>query len=62
MGYSEYIYIKIWLVWLFVCLSVSYTINVKTAEAIGPNFFVGHYVTTGKVYEWYKLKDVYESF
>ena len=33
---------------LFVCL---YPINVKTAEPIGPNFFVGHYVTIGKVYE-----------
>ena len=34
---------------LFVCL---YPINVKTAETIGPKFFVGHHVTTGKVYEW----------
>ena len=50
MGYPVYINIKIWLVCLFVCLSVSYTINVKTAEPIGPKFFVGHYVTTGKVY------------
>ena len=31
-----------------VCL---YSINVKTAEPIGPKFFVGHHVTTGKVYE-----------
>ena len=37
---------------LFVCLSVClYPINVKTAEPIGPIFFVGHHVTTGKVYE-----------
>ena len=33
---------------LFVCL---YPINVKTAEPIRPKFFVGHHVTTGKVYE-----------
>ena len=37
---------------LFVYLSVClYPINVKTAEPIGPKFFVGHHVTTGKVYE-----------
>ena len=35
-------------VYLFVFL---YPINVKTAEPIGPKFFVGHHVTTGKVYE-----------
>ena len=34
---------------LFVCL---YPINVKTAEPIRPEFFVGHHVTPGKVYEW----------
>ena len=33
---------------LFVCL---YPIYVKTAEPLGPKFFVGHHVTTGKVYE-----------
>ena len=33
---------------LFVCL---YSINVETAEPIGPKFFVGHHVPTGKVYE-----------
>ena len=33
---------------LFVCL---YSINVRTAEPIGPKFFVGHHVTTKKVYE-----------
>ena len=33
---------------LFVCL---YPINVKTAEPIGPKFFVGHHVTTENVYE-----------
>ena len=32
---------------LFVCF---YPINVKTAEPIGPKFFVGHHVTPGKVY------------
>jgi len=37
---------------LSVCL---YPINVKTAEPIGPKFFVGHHVTTGKVYEWQKF-------
>ena len=37
---------------LSVCLSVClYPINVKTVEPIGLNFFVGHHVTTGKVYE-----------
>jgi len=37
---------------LSVCLFVwLYPINVKTAEPIGPKFFVGHHVTTGKVYE-----------
>ena len=38
---------------LFVYLSVClYPINVKTAEPIGPIFFVGHLGTPGKVYEW----------
>jgi len=37
---------------LFLCLSVClYPINVKTAEPIGPKFFVGHLGTPGKVYE-----------
>ena len=36
---------------LFVCLFVClYPINVKTAEPIGPKFFVGHHVIPGKVY------------
>jgi len=35
-------------VWVSVCL---YPINVKTAEPIGPKFFVGHHMITGKVYE-----------
>ena len=40
-------------VWLSVWVSVSlYPMNVKTAEPIGPKNFVGHHVTTGKVYEW----------
>ena len=35
---------------LSVCLSVClYPINVKTAEPIGPKFFVGHLGTPGKV-------------
>jgi len=33
---------------LFVCL---HPMNVKTADPIGPNFFVGHLGTPGKVYE-----------
>ena len=38
---------------LFVCLFVClYPINVKTAEPIGPKFFVGHHVIPGKVYGW----------
>ena len=38
---------------LSVCLSVCfYPKNVKTAKPIGPKFFVGHHVTTGKVYEY----------
>ena len=38
-------------VWVFVCLFVClYPINVKTAEPIGPKFFVGHHVIPGKVY------------
>ena len=42
---------------MFVCLFVClYPINVKTAEPIGPKFFVGHHVTTGKVYEWSKFQ------
>jgi len=43
-------YLNITLACLSGCLFVS-NINVKTAEPIGPNFFVGHHVTTGKVYE-----------
>ena len=38
---------------LFVCL---YPINVKTAEPIGPKFFVGHLGTPRKVYEWPKFQ------
>ena len=42
---------------LSVCLSVClYPINVKTAEPIGPKFFVGHLGTPGKVYEWSKFQ------
>ena len=48
---SHYLYRN--LACLFVCL---YPINVKTAEPIGPKFFVGHHVTAGKVYEWTKFK------
>ena len=39
------------------CLSVClYPINVKTAEPIGPKFFVGHLGTPGKVYESSKFQ------
>ena len=48
-----YIYIYALHVCLFVCLS---PINVKTAELIGPKFFVGPYVTRGKVYELLKIQ------
>ena len=42
---------------LSVCLSVCwYPINVKTAESIGPKFFVGPHVTTGKVHKWSKFQ------
>ena len=41
-------YLCINLACLFVCL---HSINVKTAEPIGTKFFVGHHVTTRKVYE-----------
>ena len=42
---------------LSVCLSVClYPINVKTAEPIGPKFFVGHLGTPGNVYESSKFQ------
>ena len=52
------IYILIWLVCLFVWVSVCflYPIKFKSAEPIGPKFFVGNHVTTEKVYEWQKFK------
>ena len=40
-------YIFIYFACLGVCL---YPINVKTAEPIGPNFFVGPHMNLGKVY------------
>ena len=55
LHFSLYLYINLAClsVCLFVCLSVClYPINVKTAEPIGPKFFVGHHVIPGKVYEW----------
>ena len=46
-GEARLLYIN--LACLFVCLSVClYPINVKTAEPIGPKFFVAHHVTTGR--------------
>ena len=45
------IYVYTLLVCMSVCLSVRLCpINVKTAEPIGPKFFVGPRVTEGKVY------------
>jgi len=32
-------------------------INVKTAEPIGPNFFVGPHMIPGKIYGWSKFND-----
>ena len=50
------IYILIRLGCLGVCLSVClYPINVKTAEPIGPKFFVKPHVTPGKVYDLSKF-------
>ena len=47
-----YSHLYINLACLSVCLSVClYPINVKTAEPIGPKFFVGSRVAPGKVYE-----------
>ena len=40
-----FIYFACFFYFLFVCL---YPINDKTAEPIGPKFFVGHHVTTAK--------------
>ena len=43
---KHYLYINL------ACLSVClYPINGQTAEPIGPKFFVGYHMTTGKVYE-----------
>ena len=49
-SYNKKLYINLAClsVWVSVCL---YPINVKTAETIGPKFFVGHHMTTGKVYQ-----------
>ena len=47
-------------VWVFVCL---YPIKVKTAELIGPKFFVGPHVIPVKVYESSEFKKfVFKSF
>ena len=51
------IYNYIYFSFLSVCLFVSlFPINVKTAEPIGPKFFVGPRLTPEKVYEWSELK------
>ena len=47
--YQNTIHLYLNLACLFVCL---YPKNIKTAEPIGPNFFVGSRVTPGKVYGW----------
>ena len=52
-AFKANIYTFGWSVCLFVCL---YPINVKTAELIGPKFFVGSRVTPGNVYEWSKFQ------
>ena len=53
---SASFYLNINLACLFWCLFVClYPINVKTAEPIGPKFFVGPHVTPTKVYEWSKF-------
>ena len=45
-------------VFLFVCLFVClYPINVKTAEPIGPKFFVGHLGTPGMVLDDQNFKN-----
>jgi len=60
LNYGEPTYLYINLACLSVCL---YPINVKTAEPIGPKFFVGPHVTPGKVYECTKFKEfVLKSF
>ena len=57
------IYIYIYFACLGVCLFVCvYQINVKTAEPIAPNVFVGPYMTTGKVYEWSKFQIFVKKF
>ena len=50
---NRQLYISIYKFGLSVCL---YPINVKTAEPIGPKFFVVHLGTPGKVYEWSKFQ------
>ena len=51
----KYIYTYLYLsVGLFVCF---WPINAKTAEPIGSTFFVGHQVTTGKVYGKINLRE-----
>ena len=55
--YNLYINLACLSVCLFVCLFVSNKRqNVKTAEPIGPKFFVGHLGTPGKVYESSKFQ------
>ena len=47
------------LVCQYVCL---WTINVKTAEPIGPKFCVGAYMTPGNVYESSELQKLSQHF
>ena len=51
-NFSKYIFTcesSIYILCLSVCL---YPINIKTAEPIGPKFFVWSRVTPGKVFRW----------
>ena len=57
ISFLTYSHLYINLACLFVCLSVClYPTNVKTAEPIGPKFFVGHLGTPGMVYEKSKFQ------
>ena len=59
---EDRIYLYIYFVWVGVCLLVRlYTIIVKTAEPVGPNFCVGHHMTPGKVYECSELQKLFTN-
>jgi len=50
-GYITYSTVQRISIYKFGLSVVLYPINVKTADPIGPKFFVGHLQTPGKVYE-----------